>query len=109
MEVLLDTWERITEEREEGDRFAAVVVLKVDGTLREESSLVVFDFVEDEFATILRDHASDNRAIGYIKEFCRPRVGMRRVHATWAKEPDSCTTCGRGVSRAGTMYESFAY
>lgn len=92
MEVLLDTWERITEEREEGDRLAAVVVLKVDGTLREESSLVVFDFVEDEFATILRDHASDNRAIGYIKEFCRPRVGMRCVHATWAKEPDSCTT-----------------
>ena len=56
---LRDTRERIPKEGDEGHRFAMVVVLKVDGTLREESGLVCLDLVEDEFGTILRDHARD--------------------------------------------------
>jgi hypothetical protein len=90
--VLLDTWERITEESDEGHRFAVVVVLKVDGTLREEGGLVGCDLVEDEFGTIFRDHTRDERAVGNIIEFCRPRMGVRGVHATRSNETDSCET-----------------
>lgn len=86
------TWERILEERDEGHRFAMVVVLKVDGALREESRLVCLDLVEDEFATILRDHTRDEGAVGDIVELCRPRVGVGGVHATWPEETKSCET-----------------
>jgi len=82
--------ERIAKERDEGNRLAIIVVLEVDGTLREESGLVCLDFVEDEFATVLRDHTRDERAIGDIVELCRSRVGVGTVHAAWTDETGSC-------------------
>ena len=87
-----DTRERVTEERNEGHRFAVVVELKVDGTLREESGLVGPDLVVDEFGTVLRYHARDERTVGDIIEFCRPRVGVRGVHAAWPEESGGCET-----------------
>ena len=89
-EVSLYTWERIAEERGEGNGFAMVVVLEVDGALREESGLVCVDFVEDEFTTVLRDHTGDERAVGDIMELCRPHVGVRGIHSAWSKETNSC-------------------
>lgn len=86
------TRERIPKEGNEGHRVAIVVVLEVDGTLREESGLVCLDLVEDESGTVLRDHARDERAIGDIIELCRPRVGVRGVHAAWTDETDSWET-----------------
>ena len=69
-----------------------VVELEVDGTLREESGLVGPDLVVDEFGTVLRYHARDERAVGDIVEFCGPRVGVRGVHAAWPEETDGCET-----------------
>lgn len=89
-EVSHYTRERIAKERDESDRFAIVVVLKVDGTLREESGLVCLEFVEDEFATVLRDHTRDERAIGDIVKLCRSQVGVGTVHAAWTDETGSC-------------------
>ena len=74
-----------------------VVELEVDGALREESGLVGGDLVEDEFATILRDHSGDERAVCDEIELCRPRVGVRGIDATRPKETGSCETwdgCG---------------
>ena len=86
------TWKGVSEERDEGHWFAAVVVLEMDGILREESGLVGPDLVEDEFTTILRDHTGDERSVGDIIEFCRPRMGVRGVQAAWAEEANSCET-----------------
>lgn len=69
-----------------------VVELKVDGALREESGLVGEDLVEDEFGTVLRDHAGDERAVGDIVELGRPGVSVGSVHAAWSDEADSCET-----------------
>jgi len=91
-DVSPDTWERVTEERNEGHRFAVVVELKVDGTLREESGLVGPNLVEDEFGPVLRYHARDEGAVGDIIELCGPRVGVRGVHAAWPEETDGCET-----------------
>ena len=91
-EILRYTRERIPKERDEGYRFAIVVVLEMNGTLREESGLVCFDLVEDEFATILRDHTRDERAVGDIVELCRSRVGVGAVHAAWTDETSGCET-----------------
>ena len=90
--VLPDTWERVAEERNEGYRFAVVVELEVDGTLREEGGLVGPDLVEDEFGTVFRYHARNERAIGDIVKFCGPRVGVRGVHPAWSEETDGCET-----------------
>ena len=91
-EISLYTWERIAEEGEEGHRFAGVVKLKVNGTLREDGGLVCRDHVENEFGTVLRYHARGHRAVGYIIELCRPRMGVRGVEAARPKETDSCET-----------------
>ena len=91
-EVSHYTWERIPKERDEGHRFAIIVVLEVDGTLREDSGLVCLEFVEDEFATVLREHTRDERAVGDIIELWRPRVGVGGVHAAWTDETGSCET-----------------
>lgn len=90
--VLPDAWERIAEESNEGHRLTLGVVLEVDGTLREESGLVGLDLIENKFAAVLRDHTRDERAVGDISEFCRPRMGVRGDHAAWSNEPGSCKT-----------------
>ena len=69
-----------------------IVILKVDGALREESGLVCLDLIENEFGAILRDHTGDERAVGDIIELCRPRVGVRGVHAAWPNETGGCET-----------------
>jgi hypothetical protein len=82
--------ERIPEEGNEGYGLAMLVVLKMDGTLGEESGLVRRDLVEDEFTAILWDHARDERAVGDIVELWGPGMGVRRVQAAWSKETGSC-------------------
>ena len=77
-----------------------VVELKVDGALREESGLVGPNLVEDKSGAILRDHTRDERAVGDIGEFWRPRVGVRRVHAAWSEEPGNYVRWAR-ISKAG--------
>jgi len=69
-----------------------LVVLEVDGALREESGLVGPDLVEDELSAVLRDHTHDERAVGNIVKLCRPRMGVRSVHAAWSNETDGCET-----------------
>lgn len=53
------TGEGITEESDESDRLATVVVLEMDCTLGEEGGLVGENLVEDELSAILGDHAGD--------------------------------------------------
>jgi len=92
MESLSDlgnTWERITEARDEGCRFTLVVVLEVDSTHREESGLVCFDLVIYESGTVLPDETGDKSAIGDVIDFCRPRVDVRGVVSTCAKVTNS--------------------
>jgi len=86
---LVYAWERVSEEGDEGYRLTTVVVLKMDGTLGEESGLVSEDLVEDELSAVLGDHARDERAVGDKIELWGPRMGMRGVHSAWSKETGS--------------------
>jgi len=86
---LVYAWERIPEEGDEGHRIATVIVFKMDGALREESSLVGEDLVEDVLGSILGDHASDERAVGNEVELWGPRVSVGGVETTWAEETSS--------------------
>lgn len=91
-EISLYAWERITEEGNEGDGVAAVIVLEMDGTLGEESGLVCKDLVEDELSAILGDHAGDEGAVGDKIELWGPWMSMRGVHTAWSKETGSWKT-----------------
>lgn len=62
----------------------------MDGTLREEGSLVLKNFVEDELGAVLGDHARDERAISDEIELWGPWMSMRGVDTAWSKETGSC-------------------
>jgi hypothetical protein len=82
-------WERIPEEGDEEDRLTTVVVLEMDGTLREESGLVLEDFVEDVLSAILGDHSGDEGTVSNKIELWGPWMGMRGVETAWSKETGS--------------------
>lgn len=88
-EISLYAWERVPEEGDEGDGLTTVVELEMDGTLREESGLILEDFVEDELSTVLGDHPGDERAVSDKIELWGPRMGMRGVKTAWSKETGS--------------------
>ena len=90
--TLPDAWERITEESNEGHWFALSVIFKVDGTLREESGLIGLDLIEDELATILRDHARDEGTVSDISELRRPWVRVGGDQTAWPNESGSYET-----------------
>ena len=82
-----------------------VVELKMDGALREEGGLIGPDLIVDEFGTVLRYHARDERAVGNVIELCRSRVGVRGVHAAWSEETDGCETWDQlGRDSAQTLF-----
>jgi len=86
---LVYAWERIPEEGDEGDRLTTVVVLKMDGTLREKGGLVREYLIENELSAVLGDHSGDERAVGDEIELWGPRMGMRGVHTARSKETGS--------------------
>jgi hypothetical protein len=86
---LVNARERICEARNESYTFTMGVVLEVDSTLREESGVVCRDLIVYEPGIVLRDETAYERAIDDVIELCRPRVGVRGVETTWAKETDS--------------------
>ena len=100
-EISLYAWEIVPKESDEGDRYAIVVELEMDGALREESGLVCEDLVEDEFGTVLGNHARHERAIRYEIELWGPRMGMGGVDAARSKETGGYNTFACQLGRDG--------
>lgn len=62
----------------------------MDGALGEKGGLVCKDFVENELAAVLGDHARDKGTVRNKIEFWGPRVRVRGVHSTRTKETGGC-------------------
>lgn len=67
---------------------APLVLLEVDRTLGEEHSATGFESVEHKAGTVLRDHAARKSAVHDVEHLGGARVGVRRVHAAGAQEPN---------------------